>query len=125
MERKTVVVVEDEPDIMDLLRLVLEDGGYHVLSAPNGKAGIEAVLDSKPDLVLMDVLLPVVQGSEAIRYLRGQGGLENTKIVLMSSLAPIDFDRIFANRPHADAYLHKPLSPRQVLDTVGSLLAGA
>ena len=123
MERKTVVVVEDEPDIAALLRVILEEGGYRVLSAPDGREGIETVLDAKPDLVLMDVLLPMVQGGEAIRYLKGQQGLENTKIVLMSSLAPADFDLIFANRPHADGYLHKPLSPGLVLETVGALIS--
>lgn len=125
MERKTVVVVEDEPDIADLLRVILEEEGYRVLEASNGKTGIDTVLAAKPDLVLMDVLLPGVHGGEAIRYLKGQDGLEKTKIVLMSSLTPADFDAIFSNRPHADGYLHKPLSPERVVQTVGALLADA
>lgn len=125
MERKTVVVVEDEPDILDLLSAILTEEGYRVLEARNGKEGIDTVLDEKPDLVLMDVLLPGVLGAEAIRALQGQEGLEKTKIVLMSSLATRDFDAIFANRPEADGYLEKPLSPERVIRTVECLLAHA
>lgn len=125
MEPKTVVVVEDEPAVMSLLCMVLREQGYEVMTAGNGKDGIDRVLEEKPDLVLMDVLLPGVQGGEAIRYLKGQPGLENTKVVLMSSLRPEDFDRIFANRSGADAYLQKPFSTEDVLRAVETLLSPA
>jgi DNA-binding response OmpR family regulator len=123
MPCKTVVVVDDEQDLLSLLRRILEDRGYRVITAPNGRDGIETVLDQKPDLVMMDVLLPIVQGGEALRYLKGQEGLDHTKVILMSSLPPKEFDRIYANRSTADAYLQKPLAAKQVLGTIESLLA--
>src|SRR5687767_4264519 len=72
--------------------------------------------------VLMDVLMPVVQGGEALRYLRNQDGLEKTRIVLMSSLTPETFDRIWANRLEADAYMQKPLSMDSICRKTGELI---
>lgn len=122
MTDKTIVVVDDEPEMVTFLRSVLQDSGYRVLAAPNGRAGIEKIIEEKPDLVFMDVLMPVVQGSDALRYLRSRPELEGTKIVLMSSLTPGEFDRMAADRPQADDYLLKPMSTRHVLETVGRLL---
>lgn len=119
---RTIVVVDDEPDMVFFLRGVLQDHGYNVLSAPNGRAGIEKILEAKPDLVFMDVMMPVVQGNDALHYLRSRPELDKTKIVLMSSLTPKEFDRTTPDRPQADDYLLKPLSTRHVLETVGKLL---
>jgi adenylate cyclase len=120
---KTIVVVDDEPEMVYFLRGVLQDHGYNVLSAPNGRIGIEKIVETKPDLVFMDVLMPVVQGNDALHYLRSRPELGRTKIVLMSSLTPKEFDRTAPDRGQADDYLLKPLSTRHVLETVGKLLA--
>lgn len=123
MDAKTIIVVDDEPEMVLFLRSVLQDRGYRVLSAPNGRVGIEKIVEAKPDLVFMDVIMPVVQGTEALRYLRSRPELDKTKIVLMSSLTPKEFDRTAPDRGQADEYLLKPVSTRHVLDTVGKLLA--
>lgn len=122
-DAKTIVVVDDEPDMVFFFRGVLQDHGYNVLSAPNGRAGIEKILEAKPDLVFMDVMMPVVQGNDALRYLRSRPELQKTKIVLMSSLTPKELDRTAPGRGGADDYLLKPVSTRHVLETVGKLLA--
>jgi CheY-like chemotaxis protein len=124
-DAKTIVVVDDEPEMVLFLRSVLQDNGYRVLSAPNGRIGIEKIVEEKPDLVFLDVLMPVVQGTDALRYLRSRPELDKTKIVLMSSLTPKEFDHTAADRNTADEYLLKPVSTRHILETVGKLLSHA
>ena len=123
MDAKTIVVVDDEPEMVSFLRSVLQDNDYRVLAAGNGRAGIEKIVEEKPDLVLMDVVMPVVQGTEAIRYLKSVPGLEKTKFVLMSSLTPKELDQAAPDRDQADDYLLKPVSTRHVIEVVGKLLA--
>jgi DNA-binding response OmpR family regulator len=123
MESKTIVVVDDEEDMASFFRHVLEDRGYRVLTANDGRQGIETVLASRPDLVLLDVILPVVQGQEACRYLKNQTGLGDMKIVMVSSLPAKDLEVVQSPEACADGYLHKPVGVRQVVDTVERLLA--
>ena len=121
METKTIVVVEDEKEMAEFFTQVLRSHGYRVLMANNGREGIETIIQAKPDVVLMDVLMPVVHGGEALSYLRSQRSLGRTKIVLMSSLSPSDFDRFSDSRRDADAYLSKPLSAGRVVQVISEL----
>jgi CheY-like chemotaxis protein len=125
MDTKTVVVVDDEPEMLFFLRNALQDQGYRVISAGNGRAGIEKIMETKPDLVFMDVVMPVIQGNDALRYLKSLPELKKTKIVLMSSMSPQEFDWMAADRPWADDYLLKPLTARHIIETAGKLLANA
>jgi CheY-like chemotaxis protein len=123
MPEKMILVVDDEKEMAAYLRRALEGDGYRVMTAVNGREGIECILKEKPDLVLMDVLMPVVQGAEALHYLKQRTDLRKTKFILMSSLPPKAFDSMSPDRSTADGYLHKPVSMKDLLAQVSKILA--
>jgi DNA-binding response OmpR family regulator len=83
-----VLVVEDEPDLRDIARIVLEEDGFAVMTAPDGKAGLEQVLSWKPDVVLLDMGLPVMSGEEFVEAMRAE--LTNPpRLIVMSAAGTI------------------------------------
>ena len=120
-----VVCVEDEPGIRELFVEELTDAGYEVIEAENGKQGLEAVLQHRPDLVLSDWLMPEMSGGELLTALRREhAGFAELPFVLVTA---------FADKTHtdssqgiaADAYLTKPVDFDLLLDTVAGLLKAA
>ena len=82
----TVLVVEDEFGIADLIEAVLEDEGYRVLTAANGKQGLELLIEERPDLVFLDYMMPVMDGAAILRSIAGDSSLHDIPVVMMSSL---------------------------------------
>ena len=107
---KTLVVIDDEPAITEVLRLVLEDEGYRVAVAHNGQAGLRLIREEHPDLVLSDVMMPGIGGIELARRVHRDPGLKDTPVVLMSAGRGPGRDTEGLCR----AFVHKPFS----LDTV-------
>ncbi|MGH2734735.1 MAG: hybrid sensor histidine kinase/response regulator [Actinomycetota bacterium] len=110
-----VLIVEDEPDMRFLLKVLLEGTGYDVLEAHHGAAAIGRARDSRPDLVITDIMMPVMNGRELIEHLRSDPELVEIPILVVSS----------NSRPHvpgADAAIAKPFLPEEVLDAVRALL---
>jgi two-component system cell cycle response regulator len=122
MPVKTIVVVDDEPEAARLMKRILETEGHRVFMALEGRSGIEMILRLKPDLVLLDVRMPIVQGYEACRYLRSQGELRNTKILMVSGLGTAH-DVQWSAEAGADAYLKKPFQREDLVERVQELLA--
>jgi DNA-binding response OmpR family regulator len=119
---KTVVMMDDDKDMIAYVRQVLEGAGLRVMSADNGKDGIELALRVRPDLVLLDVLIPVVQGYDVCRYLKSRAELAGTKVVFLTSLTRA-LDRGLAEGTGADGYLTKPIGVQQLLYMVREVLA--
>ena len=120
MKRK-VLVVDDEPKNLKLARDLLEVFGYKVIEAEDGKQGVEMAKIHKPDLVLMDIMMPVMDGIEATRVLKASGTTQNIPILVVSSQAMKgDKERII--RCGCDGYLAKPFNIHELREVIVELL---
>jgi DNA-binding response OmpR family regulator len=122
---KRILVIEDDPDIALSLRHKLErDGGFAVETAEDGAAGMRHALDHPPDLVLLDVNLPGMNGFEVCRHLRKSAATASTPIIMLT--ARIDEgDRVAGLDIGADDYITKPFSPKEALARIRAVLRRA
>jgi len=118
-----ILVVEDNPQNMRLVRKILKHAGYTVLEAENGMEGIAVTEYERPDLILMDVNLPDIDGLEATARLRGIPEVSHTPIIALTANAMVG-DREKALEAGCDGYLPKPVSRMELLNTVADYLAG-
>jgi DNA-binding response OmpR family regulator len=119
----TVLIVDDEPNVVELVRVTLEDDRIHVLAATSGAEALEVAAEAHPDLILLDVHLPDLSGLEVCRRLRGEPALAGGRIVMLTAAAQReDVSRGLA--AGADEYLTKPFSPVRLLALVESLVPG-
>ncbi len=114
---KTVLVVEDEANIVDILTFNLEREGYRVLSAYDGQAGLETAQKEKPDLILLDLMLPKLNGFQVCRTLRDAG---DTVPILMLTAREEESDKVKGLELGADDYITKPFSVRELMARVKS-----
>ena len=118
MATPTILVVDDEPPIIDLVRGYLERDGYAVHSASDGPSAVAAVRDLAPDVVILDVMLPGFDGVEACRRIRSF----SDAYILMLTARSEEIDRVVGLSVGADDYLTKPFSPRELVARVKALL---
>jgi two-component system, cell cycle response regulator DivK len=114
---KRILVVEDHEDNLQILRDLLRSAGFEMLEATDGAAGLRMAGSEKPDLILMDVQLPVMDGYEATRRIKADPALANIPIIVVTSYA-LSGDEERAKAAGCDAYVPKPYSPRQLLAKV-------
>ena len=118
---KRVLLVEDNGDSRAVYRIILEHGGYDVLEAHDGAEAILLCRDHHPDLILMDISIPVVDGWEATRILKADGSTEHVPAIALTAHA-LAQDYARAEEIGFDAYLAKPVEPRRVLQEVSRWL---
>ncbi len=121
MGKPTVLVVEDERDIQDLVEFNLRQSGYRVLKAADGLDGLRLAQSEKPDLVVLDLMLPGLDGKEVCRRLK-QGESTRTIPILMLTALAEETDRIIGFEIGADDYLTKPFSPRELSLRIQAIL---
>ncbi len=113
-----ILVVDDDPNISDLVRLYLEKESYNVKTADRGKVALEAVRDWTPDLVILDVMMPEMDGWEVARQIRKVSGIP----VIMLSARGETFDKVLGLELGADDYIVKPFEPKELLARVKAVL---
>ncbi|MGC1376904.1 MAG: response regulator transcription factor [Anaerolineales bacterium] len=118
----TILLVDDEPSIIQLARMYLEREGFHTASAADGEKAIEAADRLKPALMVLDVMLPKLDGFEVCRMLRGRG---NQVPIIMLTARDEDIDKIIGLELGADDYLTKPFNPRELVARVKAILRRA
>lgn len=116
---KTILVVEDEIPIATLLKYNLEKVGFNVLLAHDGKKGLELALNQSPDLILLDLMLPELDGMEVCKEIRSSR--LNTPIIMLTARDD-EFDKVLGLELGADDYMTKPFSPREVIARVKAVL---
>jgi phosphate regulon transcriptional regulator PhoB len=121
MPRERILLVEDEPDIAEVLQYNLEKEGFQVEIAHRGDAGFEAVRREAPDLVLLDLMLPGLDGLELTRLLKREPATARVPIVMLTARGE-EVDRIVGLELGADDYISKPFSPREVVLRVKAVL---
>lgn len=118
MKQPTILVVDDEPSINEVVSLYLRRAGYQVLVARDGQAALEALERQPPDLVVLDLMLPKVDGLEITRRLRAES---DTPIIMLTARRE-ETDRILGLEMGADDYVVKPFSPRELVSRVRAVL---
>jgi CheY-like chemotaxis protein len=119
--RRLVLVADDEQDILALVTTILERAGYEVLAVRDGAEALAAVRDRRPDLAVLDISMPELDGLEVLRRLRTDTETSELPVVLLSAQAQeADVARGFATG--ASAYVKKPFSPRDLTERVDELL---
>ncbi|HEY3344428.1 MAG TPA: response regulator transcription factor [Anaerolineaceae bacterium] len=119
MAGQLILIVDDEPNIVQLARMYLEREGYRVHSVGDGRAALQAVESLQPALMVLDLMLPEVDGFEVCRRLRGQN---NPIPILMVTARDEDVDKILGLEMGADDYLTKPFNPRELVARVKAIL---
>jgi two-component system cell cycle response regulator DivK len=121
MMKQTILVVEDQEDNRRIFRDLLRSAGYDVIEAVNGVEGVSAAETHNPDLILMDIQLPGIDGYEATRQIKANPSLQKTPIIVVTSYA-LSGDDVKAFEAGCDAYVAKPFSPRELLAKIGEYL---
>ncbi len=121
MARKKILIVDDEKDIVDLIAFNLEREGFSVTTARNGRQALDRVRKEKPDLLLLDLMMPEVSGEEVCRRLRSEGATAALPIIMLTAKAdPVD--RILGLETGADDYITKPFHVREIVARVRAVL---
>jgi two-component system alkaline phosphatase synthesis response regulator PhoP len=117
-----ILVADDEPALLRLLEFVLGRRGYIIQGVTNGNAAIEVLKTESPDLVILDVMMPGLDGYEVLTFIRETPRLEGLPVVMLTARAQLD-DIQRGLTLGADAYLAKPFDPEELLSVVESLLS--
>lgn len=118
---KKILIVEDQADIRKLLRMTLESGAYEIMEVPTGDEAWSAVQRSKPDIVLLDMMMPgTLEGLEVCCRIKTSYDLRYTRVILLTARGSAQ-DREAGFNAGADEYLVKPFSPARLLQTLGDL----
>lgn len=112
-----ILVVDDEPNIRELAQIILQDEGYNVITADNGVDAIQKVKDEMPDLVLLDIVMPGMNGLEVCKILKTEAKTKFTPIVMFTVLGR-DTDIKLAQESGCDGYFLKPFSPEKLIAEV-------
>ena len=118
---KCILVVEDQEDNMQILRDLLANAGYEVVEAENGPDALAIVAKRRPDLILMDIQIPTIDGYEATRRIKADPALRSIPIIAVTSYA-LSGDEEKARAAGCDDFVPKPYSPRQLLAKVRQYL---
>jgi two-component system, cell cycle response regulator DivK len=118
---RRILVVEDQEDNLQILRDLLTSAGFDVIEAQDGEAGVRAAVTERPDLLLMDIQLPLLDGYEATRRIKADPALRAIPIIVVTSYA-LSGDEVEAREAGCDAYVPKPYSPRHLLAKIREFL---
>jgi len=118
---RRILVVEDQEDNRQILRDLLASADYEMTEAENGQEALDAVAKERPDLILMDIQLPIMDGYEATRRIKGNPAYKDIPIIVVTSYA-LSGDEGKARDAGCDAYVTKPYSPRQLLAKIREYL---
>jgi CheY-like chemotaxis protein len=119
---KTILIVDDEPDVVRYLSAVLEDEGYEVLTAGSGQDGLQLARDRHPDLITLDVTMPGMSGIEVFTALRRDPTLEQIPVIIVTGVAKFRRLTEYRGVRAPDAFIPKPIDLPALLSSLSSLL---
>lgn len=120
--KKVVVCVEDEPEMIDLIRLILSRRGFEVIGANGGEKGLEAIREHKPDVVLLDLMMPDMDGWEVYQQIKADQEIQDTPVIVVTAKAQ-SIDKVLGlHIAKVDDYISKPFSPQELIDSIDQVL---
>lgn len=120
---KLVVCIEDEPEMIDLVKLILSRKGYQVVGAMGGREGLEAIQAQKPDLVLLDLMMPDMDGWEVYQKMKANDATKSIPVIVVTAKAQ-SIDKVLGlHIAKVDDYITKPFGPQELLESVEAVLA--
>jgi two-component system alkaline phosphatase synthesis response regulator PhoP len=117
----TITIIEDESNIVELVKYNLDREGYHTISAGNGRKGLELVRQELPDLVILDLMMPEMDGITVCKQLRADPQTKSIPIIILTAKSE-EADRVLGLEMGADDYVTKPFSPRELVARVRAVL---
>ncbi|RQW06534.1 response regulator [candidate division KSB1 bacterium] len=118
-----ILCIEDEPQMIDLIQLILENKGYEVIGAEGGRQGLDMMRTEKPDLILLDLMMREMDGGDVFHHMKEEVELRNIPVVVVTAkAAPID-KVLWMNVAKVDDYVTKPFGPRELIESVEKVLA--
>src|ERR1035437_2598177 len=121
---KVILCIEDEQEMIDLMRLILSRRGFEILGANGGKEGLEIIRKNHPDLVLLDLMMPEMDGWEVYQQMKADETTKNIPVIVVTARAQ-SIDKVLGlHIAKVDDYIAKPFSPQELLNSVDNVLAG-
>jgi DNA-binding response OmpR family regulator len=118
-----ILCIEDEPQMIDLIKLILGTRGYEVLGAEGGREGLDMMRSQVPDLILLDLMMPEMDGGDVFHHMKEEVELRNIPVIVVTAkAAPID-KVLWINVAKVDDYVTKPFGPSELVDSVEKVLA--
>jgi len=114
---RTILVVDDSPSELKLMQLALEGKGYQILTAADGEQALARAAEFRPDLIVLDVVLPKKNGFQVCRQIKSEPATKDIKVIMVSSKNQ-DSDRFWGMKQGADEYITKPIQPQDLLASV-------
>ena len=125
-DKKKILLCDDDPDFVEAVKVIVESGGYEVRVAYDGKEGLEAVAEEKHDLIVLDVMMPVMNGHEACAKLKADDATKEIPIILLTAVADRVTTSTYTHRDmlesEAEDYMPKPVEPAELLELIKSWL---
>jgi len=121
MGKGKILIVEDDRDIAEMVEYNLTEEGYETISAPDGRTGVELAGKGRPDLIILDIMLPVMDGFEVCRALKSDSSTADIPIIILSAKSQ-ETDKVLGLELGADDYVTKPFSPRELIARTRAIL---
>lgn len=121
MEKKTILIVEDEESLLKLESILLTSKGFDVKGAPNGQAALDAIAENPPDLVLLDIMLPEIDGFEVCRRIKSNPATRHLPVIMLTAKKSRE-DMARGEKVGADWYITKPFKSAMVIETIQRFL---
>ncbi len=125
-EKKKILLVDDDPDFVEAVRVIVEKGGYNVRVAYDGQEGLDAVAEEKPDLIVLDVMMPVMNGHACCAQLKANPETAKIPIILLTAVAERVTTSTYTHRDmlesEAEDYMPKPVEPQELLSLIKNWL---
>jgi len=121
MSKGKILIVEDDRDIVEMIDYNLSEEGYEVISALNGEEGVSAAKGRQPDLIILDIMLPIIDGFDVCKHLKSNTATAHIPIIILSAKSQ-EADKVLGLELGADDYITKPFSPRELIARVRATL---
>jgi two-component system, OmpR family, response regulator VicR len=123
-EAKIILCIEDEPEMIDLIRLILSRRGFVVRGANSGEEGLKLLQEDRPDLVLLDLMMPDMDGWEVYQRMKADEAMKSIPVIVVTARAQ-SIDKVLGlHIAKVDDYIAKPFSPQELLNSVDDVLSG-
>jgi len=121
-DKKKILCIEDETEMIDLMRLILERRGFDFVGAEGGQQGLELMRQEKPDLILLDLMMPGMDGWEVYQQIKADEELQDTAVIVVTAKAQ-NIDKVLGlHIAQVDDYITKPFGPQELLDSIYRVL---